>query len=204
MKDEINFLRIFYASLLYSVCVILIGYFVPELEPYAAIIAAIGAGVYAGYGSKMKAGAYNGLIAGIIGGLITGFIAMNIEKIAGIPISISFANFLQPIISTISLPTPLLSLAMLIVIGFFFGMIGGFFGSIKYMKPIFLFSVMFFMFILLGAVDNAAWNIQTPNWTWSDSFSHVFHNRTDIIVALVFAFIITILTYVLNLFKKDE
>ena len=38
-----DFTKIFYASVIYGVWVILIGYFVEDLAPYAAIIAALAA-----------------------------------------------------------------------------------------------------------------------------------------------------------------
>jgi hypothetical protein len=204
MEDRINFTKIIYAALIYSISVIIIGYFVPELEPYAAIIAALGAGVYAGYSSKTMTGTANGFLAGLIGGIVTGVASISVKSIAGIPISVSVASFLQPVISSITPSSQLFSATALVVIGLFFGTVGGFLGSIRFLRPLFLFSTMFLLFILLGAVDNAAWNLSTPGWTWMDSFSHVFHNEIDIAVAVVFAFVVTIITYVMNLFKKRE
>lgn len=204
MDQNIDFTKVAYAAVIYSIFVILIGFFVPELEPYAAIIAALSAGVYAGYGSKTVPGMANGFLAGIIGGVVTGVASVSMKSIAGIPISVSVASFLYPVLSSISPSTQLFSATALVVIGFFFGTFGGLLGSIRLLRPLFLFGTMFFLFILLGAVDNAAWNILTPNWTWVDSFEHVLHNEIDIAVALVFAFVVTILTYVMNLFKKRE
>ena len=204
MGEGISFTKIAYAAVIYSIAVILIGFFVPELEPYAAIIAVLGAGIYAGYGSRTMSGMANGFLAGLIGGLVTGVVSMSMSDIAGIPISISIAEFIRPAISSIA-PSPIfISATILVVIGLLFGTIGGFLGSIRFLKPLLLFSTMFLLFILLGAIDNAAWNILTPGWTWKDSFSHVFHNEIDIVVAVIFAFIVTILTYVMNLFKKRE
>jgi hypothetical protein len=201
MDNGLSFTKILYAAALYSVWVILIGYFVPELEPFAAIIAALGAGVYAGYGCSKTAGTANGFIAGLIGGLVTGFASLNISSIAGIPISVSIADFFVPAFSVFSSSPEVFSFTSLTIIGMLFGSIGGFFGSIRHLRPVFLFATMFLLFILLGAVDNAAWNLSTPSWTWNMSFSHVLTNQVDIIVAVVFAFIVTIVTYLLRLFK---
>jgi hypothetical protein len=201
MDDGMNFFKIAYAAVLYSVSVILIGFFVPELESYAAIIAALGAGVYAGYGCAKTAGTANGFVAGLIGGLITGAASLNMSSIAGIPLSVSVTDFIAPAFSAFSFSPEVFSFASLAIIGMLFGSIGGFFGSIRHLKPVFLFVTMFLLFILLGAVDNAAWNIATPGWTWNMSFSHVLTNQVDTVVAVVFAFIITIVTYLLRLFK---
>ena len=201
MDDRLSFTKILYAAALYSVWVILIGYFVPELESYAAIIAALGAGVYAGYGCSRNVGMANGFIAGLIGGLVTGFASLNISSIAGIPLSVSVADFIAPALSAFSFSPEVFSFASLTIIGMLFGSIGGFFGSIKHLKPVYLFATMFLLFILLGAVDNAAWNIQTPGWTWNMSFSHVLTNYVDVVVAVAFALIVTIVTYLLRLFK---
>ncbi|MFH0929539.1 MAG: hypothetical protein V1818_04280 [Candidatus Aenigmatarchaeota archaeon] len=204
MDQKLNSAKIVYGAALFSISVILIGYFVPELEPYAAIIAAFSVGVYAGYGSSLVYGMANGLIAGLAGGLATGLVSSSVKEVFGIPISISITEHLAPLISSITPSSYLFSATMLAVIGLLFGSVGGLLGTIRILKPGFLFAVMFFLFILLGAVDNAAWNIQTPNWTWTDSFSHVFHNEIDIIVAVIFAAFVTVLTYIMNLFKKDE
>ncbi|MBN2203364.1 MAG: hypothetical protein JW700_04235 [Candidatus Aenigmarchaeota archaeon] len=204
MQDRLDYAKIVYGSILYSVFVILMGYFVPELEPYAAIIAGLVFGVYAGYGSDMVHGMANGLLAGLVGGIVSGVVSSSVKEIFGIPISISITNYLSPIISSITPSSYLFSATALIVIGLVFGLVGGFLGTIRILKPIFLFGVMFFLFILLGAVDNAAWNLQTPNWTWTDSFEHVFHNEIDIAVAVIFAGFVTVLSYLMNLFKRDE
>lgn len=204
MGDSLNFTKIIYGAVLYSVLVILIGFFVTDLEPYAAIIAATAMGVYAGYRLDMINGIASGLLTGLIGGIIAGIVSSSTKEIAGIPISISITNYLAPVIESITPSSYLFSATVLIVIGLVFGAFGGFMGSIKFLRPVFLFATMFFLLILLGAVDNAAWNIQTPNWTWMDSFSHVFQNEIDIAVAVVFAVVITVLTYVMNIFKKDE
>lgn len=204
MKNNLEYAKIFYGAVLYSILVILIGYFVPELEPYAAIIAGLGVGVYAGYGSDAVHGMANGLLAGLLGGIASGIVSSSVKDVFGIPISVSITGYLSPLISSITPSSYLFSATILIVIGFLFGLVGGFLGTIRILKPVFLFALMFFLFILLGAVDNAAWNIQTPNWTWMDSFEHVFHNEIDIIVAVIFAGFVTFLTYAMNLFKKDE
>ncbi len=203
MDEKIDFTKIFYASIIYGFWVILMGYFVEELAPYTAIIAALGAGIYAGYKSKTTTGIAMGFLAGLIGGVLTGVVSLFVPNIAGIPISVSVASFLSLTISSISISSQFFSATALTVIGVFFGSIGGLLGSIKRLRAIFLFFTMFLLFILLGAVGNAAWNILKPGWTWDMSFSHVLTNEIDLFVAVVFALAVTILTYVMGLAKSD-
>lgn len=199
-----DFTKIFYASVIYGVWVILIGYFVEDLAPYAAIIAALAAGIYVGQKTSPITGMASGFLAGLIGGIATGFLSISVNNIAGVPISVSVTNYISPVITSIAPSASFFSFTALTVIGIFFGLIGGFLGSIRLLRPVFLFFSMFLIFIFLGAVDNAAWNILTPNWTWVDSFFHVLNNEVDIWVAVVFSFIVTILTYLMNLHKRDE
>jgi hypothetical protein len=199
-----DFTKIFYASVIYGIWVIFIGYFVEELVPYAAIIAALGAGIYVGQKTKPVIGMASGFLAGLIGGVATGFLSISVQNVAGIPISVSVANYISPVLTSIAPSASLFSLTALTVIGLFFGLVGGLLGSIRQLRPVFLFSAMFLIFILLGAVDNAAWNILTPNWTWNMSFSHVLTNEVDIWVAVVFSLVVTVLNYLMNLHKRDE
>ena len=203
-EEKISPYKIVIASVLYSMMVILIGYFLPEIEAYAAVIAALSAGVYAGYCFRSKAGMANGFLAGLIGGIATGVMSVSMKSIAGIPISISVAGVFQPIISSISPSPSLVSATALVVIGIFFGTLGGLVGSIRHLRPMFLLVTMFSLFIILGAIDNAAWNVNTPDWTWEMSFLHVLHNRLDIAVAAVFAVFVTIMTYVMDMFRRYE
>jgi hypothetical protein len=201
MSEKIGFRKIVYAAIMYMVWSILIGYFILDLAPYAAMLAALGAGIYAGYKNHPLIGMANGFLAGLIGGIVTGVISIYTPNIAGIPISVSVASFLTPIFSSISPSSYLFPTTALTVIGLFFGLIGGLIGSIKKLRGVFLFITMFLLFIILGAVDNAAWNILKPGWTWNMSFSHVLTNEIDLFVAVVFAFFVTILTYLMNLHK---
>jgi hypothetical protein len=200
MEEGLDYLKIIYSALIYSICSILIGYFILDLAPYAAILAALGAGIYAGHKSKAITGITHGLIAGIIGGIITGITSIYVKNIAGIPLSISVTNLIIPIISSVSPTSSLFSTTALVLIGLFFGAIGGLMGSIKKLRGVFLFLTLFLLFIIFGAVDNAAWNIMEPDWTWNISFSHVLTNPIDLFVAIMFAFIVTILAYVMSLF----
>jgi hypothetical protein len=204
MNEKMDFTKIFYAAIIYGFWVILIGYFVEELAPYAAIIAALGAGIYVGQKTKPITGMASGFIAGLIGGVATGILSISLPNVAGVPISVSVTNYISPVITSIAPSASLFSLTALTVIGLFFGLVGGLLGSLRQLRPVFLFFAMFLIFIFLGAIDNAAWNILTPNWTWEMSFSHVLTNEVDLWVAVVFSFIVTILTYLMNLHKGDK
>jgi hypothetical protein len=189
---------------LYGAWVILIGYFVEDLAPYAAIIAALAAGIYVGQKTHPLTGMASGFLAGLIGGVATGILSISVPNVAGVPISVSVTNYVSPVITSIAPSASLFSFTALTMIGLFFGLVGGLLGSIRQLRPVFLFFSMFLIFIFLGAVDNAAWNINTPNWTWVMSFSHVLTNEVDIWVALAFSLIVTVLTYLMNLHKRDE
>ncbi len=201
MEENINFFRIIVGAIIYIFWAFLIGYFVNELAPYAAMLAALGAGIYASHKSKVYSGTINGFFAGLIGGILGGIISSYIPTIGGIPLSVSVASFLIPVINSVSLTTSLFSLVTLSIVGLIFGTFGGFIGSIKKLRGFFLFATMFLLFIFYGAIDNMVWNWGKPGWTWNMSFSHVLTNQIDLFVAIVFAAIITILAYILNLFK---
>jgi len=199
MKGSLDFEKIIYAAILYGVCSILIGYFVLDLAPYAALLAALGAGIYVGRRNKPLTAIASGFVAGLIGGLATGILSIYVKNIAGIPLSVSVTNYLKPIIATVSPTSFLFPVVALTLIGLFFGAIGGLMGSIEKLRGVFLLFTIFLLFILLGAVDNAAWNILKPGWTWEMSFSHVLTNKLDLFVAAVFAVIVTVLAYTMNL-----
>lgn len=201
MEENVSYFRILTGALIYIFWAFLIGYFIADLMSYAAIIAAIGAGIYAGHKSKVYSGTINGIACGALGGIAGGIISMFIPSIAGIPLSVSIASFLIPVVETVSLTTSMLSVVSLTVVGLIFGGLGGMLGSIKHLRGMLLLVTMFLLFIFYGAVDNAAWNINKEGWTWNMSFSHVLTNRVDLLVAIAFAVVVTILSYTLDLFK---
>lgn len=201
MSVKIDFIKIFYGSIIYGTWSILLGFFVLDLAPYAAIISALGAGIYVGRKCNTVTAITSGLLTGLVGGILTGILSMNINNIAGIPLSITVANFLSPIVSSISPSSILFPTTALALIGLVFGGIGGLLGSIEKLRGIFLFLALFFLFIIYGAVDNAAWNLFKPGWTWNMSFSHVLTNQIDLFVAIVYSLGVTILIYIMNLFK---
>ena len=196
-----DLVKIVFASIIFMVWSVLIGFFVADLAPYSAIIAALAAGIYVGHKADTHKGMVSGFLAGLIGGIMGGFISIYIPNIGGVPISFSVASFLTPVIGFTGSLVPWLSFAPLALIGITFGTLGGAMGSVKKLRGIFLFLTMFLLFIILGAVDNAAWNILKPGWTWNMSFSHVLTNEIDLFVAAIFAFFVTILTYLMNLHK---
>jgi len=202
MSEKIDFFRITIGVAIYIFWSFLIGYFIADLTPYAAIIAAIAAGIYTGYKSDPFTGTINGVFTGAAGGIAGGFLSMYIPSIYGIPLSVPIANFLVPVIQTVSVATSIFSIISLFTVGIIFGGLGGFLGSIKKLRGVILLITLFLLFIFYGAVDNAAWNIEKPGWTWNMSFSHVLTNRIDLLVAVVFAIFVTILTYILGLFKE--
>jgi len=201
MNEGMSFKKIIYAAVIYGIWAILIGYFILDLAPYAAIVAALAAGIYAGHKTKPYTGMVNGFMAGLIGGIMIGIISIYVPNIAGVPISVSVTSFLAPLVSSVSPTSSLFSTTALTIIGLLFGAIGGLMGALKQLRGVFLFLTLFILFILFGAVDNAAWNILEPGWTWNMSFSHVLTNKIDLFVAVVFSIIVTILAYLMNLFK---
>jgi len=201
MEEKVSLFKIIVGATIYIFWAFLIGYFVADLATYAAIMAAFGAGIYAGHKSKSHTGTINGLLAGFIGGIVGGILSIYVPSIAGIPLSVSIASFMIPIVEVVSITTSIFSIMSLIIVGLIFGGLGGLLGSIKQLKGIFLFVILFLLFILYGAIDNAAWMWSKPGWTWNMSFSHVLTNEIDLYVAAIFAFVITILAYLLNLVK---
>jgi len=192
-----NLKKIIFASLIYIIWAILISYFVPLIATWAAIIAALAAGIYVGYGSKAYDGLVGGVIAGLIGGLTTGVVSIYIPSFYGIPTSVSVAGF-SPIIQLIETTVPFFSASVLAIIGLVFGGIGGLLGSNEKLKSVFLFSILFTLFILYGAIDNMVWNWGRIGWTWNMSISHVLTNRIDLFVAVIFAIFVTILYNILK------
>lgn len=192
-----NFKKIMIASILYIVWSVLIGFFLPMIATWATIMAAIAAGVYAGYKNKLHEGFTSGLLAGIIGGIVGGVLISYIPSFYGIPVKITNSEFLGPTLNLIEASFPWILNLDLVVTGMIFGGIGGFIGSREKLKFVFIFLTLFILYIFYGAIDNVAWNWGRYDWTWNMSVSHVLTNRIDLFIAVVFAAATTILAYVL-------
>jgi hypothetical protein len=190
-----KFMKIVFASAIFVIWSVLIGYFVPLLDGWATIMAALAAGIYVGY--KSDDGFHDGLMAGLLGGVVGGVIINMIPSFAGIPIRVSNSEFLSPVISLVETSFPWAPTLALIIIAIVFAGIGGIIGSEKKLGKVFLFMTLFLLFIFYGAIDNVAWNWGREDWTWNMSISHVLTNQIDIFVAVVFAAIITMLAVLL-------
>lgn len=189
--------KIIIGTLIYVAWSFLIGFFVPVLETWASIIAALAAGIYVGYKSKGGEGFNDGLLTGLIGGIIGGILMSYIPSFAGIPLKVSISELLSPALPFIQSSFPWVLNLDLVVTGFVFGGIGGFIGSKKKLKYVLIFLTLFVLYIFYGAIDNVAWNLTTPNWTWNMSVSSVLTNRVDLFIAVVFAAVTTILAFIL-------
>ncbi|MFH1229721.1 MAG: DUF5518 domain-containing protein [Candidatus Aenigmatarchaeota archaeon] len=192
-----NFKKIVLAALIFTVWSLLIGYFVPMLEGWATIMAALTAGIYAGYKTKGGEGFDNGLMAGFVGGVACGIIINTVSSFAGIPMKVATSEFLSPTIELVEGSFPWASTLALIIIGIIFAGMGGIIGSKQKLGKVFLFFVLFLLFIFYGAIDNVAWNWGREDWTWNMSVSHVLMNQIDIFVAVVFAAFTTLLAVIL-------
>jgi len=190
--------KIAYASIIYAIWSVLIGYLVPLIETWAAILAALVAGVYIGYGSKAFEGVSGGVIAGLIGGVVSGAIILRMPSFAGIPLRVS-TSYLTPALGLIETTAPWLSNVVLAATGIVFGGIGGLIGSRQKLGKVFLFLTLFVLFIFYGAIDNMVWNWGRTDWTWNMSISHVLTNRIDLFVAVVFAIFVTIMADILKI-----
>ena len=191
-----NFGKVFFGALIYMFWSVLIGYLVAPLVSWAIIIAALVAGVYAGLKISFRDAVKNGFVAGLVGGIVLGMISLYTPTVYGIPLSVSIAGFLSPlgisIVSWIAIP-------ILIVIGCFFGAIGGLLGSITHLRKVFLFLVLFTLFMFYLALDNVAWYLGRSTWEWS--ISHVLTHWVDISVSLTFAFVVVALADILKLYQ---
>ncbi|MEM5778756.1 MAG: DUF5518 domain-containing protein [Candidatus Aenigmatarchaeota archaeon] len=187
--------KVVFASLIYIFWSVLIGFFVPVLSTWSSILAALAAGIYAGY--KSKEGFFNGLLAGLIGGIIGGVLISFIPNFYGIPLRVSKSEILQPVLQLIEFSFPWVLNLDLIITGIIFGGIGGFIGSKEKLKFVFIFLTLFILYIFYGAIDNMVWNWGRSDWSWNMSISHVLTNRIDLFVAVVFAAFTTILAYIL-------
>ena len=192
-----NVSKIFIGMIIYIVWSVLIGFFVPLIETWASIIAALTAGIYVGYKSKGGGGFTDGLLAGLTGGIIGGVLMSYIPRFAGIPLKVSTSEFLSPALQFVQSSFPWVLNLDLVVTGFVFGGIGGFIGSREKLKYALIFLTLFVLYIFYGAIDNVAWNWTTPNWTWNMSVSSVLTNRIDLFIAVVFAAVTTILAFIL-------
>jgi hypothetical protein len=192
-----DFKKIAYAAVIYMVWSVLIGFFVPLLTTWAAILAALAAGIYAGHKSKSHEGFTSGLLAGLAGGILGGTLMIYMPSIAGVPLKVSTSEFLSPVVEFIDVNFPWVSNLDLIIVGTIFGGIGGFIGSKEKLGKVFLFLTLFILYIFYGAIDNVAWNWGRSDWTWNMSISHVLTNRIDLFIAAVFAVITTILALIL-------
>ncbi len=194
--------KILGGAIIYSVWSILIGFFVPMLAIYSTVIAALAAGIYVGYGNKildgLKYGALTGLIGGILCGISVNYFSTYIYDIVGIPAEVYIGSWFTSSIGTIIPSVPSSTIFYLPLAGLVFGGIGGVIGSIRLSRGILLFLTLFVLFILYGAIDNMAWNWGRPDWPWYMSFQHVLTNEIDIWVAVIFAFAVTILYYILE------
>jgi len=195
-------MKVIYGAVLYAIWSVLIGFFVPMLAIYSTIIAALAAGIYVGYGNKildgLKYGAITGLIGGIFCGLSVNHFSSYVYDLAGIQAEVYMNTWFTSSIGTFIPNLPNSILVYLALVGLIFGGLGGTIGSIKMSRGILLFLTLFILFILYGAVDNMAWNWGRPDWPWYMSFQHVLTNEIDLWVAVVFAFVVTILYYILE------
>jgi len=196
-----DFVKIVFASIIFMVLSVLIGFFIADLAPYSAIIAALAAGIYVGHKTNAHKGMVGGLLVGLIGGIMGGFISIYIPNIGGVPISFSIASFLTPVVGLTSSLVPWLSFTPLALIGIIFGTLGGAMGSIKKLRGIFLFFTLFVLFIFYAALDNVLWRWNQPGWTWNKAISIVLTHPIDIFVAIAFATFVTVLNY--TVIQKD-
>jgi hypothetical protein len=188
--------KIVIGALIYMFWSVLIGYLIVYLVSWAVIIAALVAGIYAGFKVKSHKGMVNGLMAGLIGGIALGIVALYTPTIYGIPLHVSIAGFLNPLVDVVSI-MPWISIPAMAVIGAVFGTIGGLLGSITQLRKIFMFLTLFTLFMFYLAIDNLAWYWgSTP---WQLSISHVLTHWVDITVSLGFAFFVVVMTHVLKI-----
>ena len=195
-NGKISFEKIIYAATIFMIWSVLIGYFVTYLIPWAVIIAALAAGIYVGFRNVKHIGITSGFIAGLLGGTFLGIVSIYTPTIAGIPLSVSIASFLIPIIIIVTTAVPWFVIPSLAIVGSIFGAIGGLIGSIGKLKNAFLFFILFTLFLFYAALDNLAWWWGRAEWNWT--ISVVLTHWIDISIALVFAFSITVLYNILK------
>jgi hypothetical protein len=190
--------KVIVGALIYMFWSVLIGYLIVYLVSWAIIIAALVAGIYAGFKTKTSKGVINGLMAGLVGGITLGVVSIYMPTIYGVPLHVSIAGFLNPLVEMSSL-IPWLNVPALAVIGVVFGTIGGLIGSISKLRKIFLFLTLFTLFMFYLALDNVAWWWGRATWDWSISL--VLTHWVDITVSLGFSLFVVILAHVLKIYQ---
>jgi hypothetical protein len=193
-----KFKKIVFASLLYAIWAVLIGYLIPPLAIWASVISAIVAGIYVGRKNNISSAVVSGALAGLIGGIIYSIVTVYTTSIYGIPLDVSIAAWLTPFLSLVKIPYQYFTIPTLSLIGLLFGSIGGFFGSITKLKKIFLFLSLFTLFVFYAALDNVAWWWGRADVRWS--MSVVLTHWIDVSIAFVFAFLVTILAHYLKIY----
>ncbi len=191
-------LKVILGAIIFVTWFALVAYFLPIIASLSALIAALVTGVYVGRGKKTHDAINKGAMAGLMGGVLNGILGIYVNSVAGIPLTVPTIEFILPyVVSTTLLYSPL----ALAIIGVVYGAIGGFLGSIKHLKFVFLFFTLIGLFLLYGAIDNVVWNWGTPGWTWNMSVTHVLTNNIDISVAIGFALFITVAAYFFRIVK---
>lgn len=193
-----DFGKIVVGAVIYIVWSVLIGYFIVYLISWAVVIAALVAGIYAGFKTKPHKAITNGFMAGLIGGIALGTVSLYTPTLYGIPLSVSIAGFLTPLISMVSTTMSWIAIPTLAIVGSVFGTIGGLLGSVTKLRKIFLFLTLFTLFLFYLALDNVAWWWGRASWDWSISL--VLTHWVDIVVSLAFALFITILAHALKIY----
>jgi hypothetical protein len=193
-----NFKKIVSAALIYVVWSVLIGYLIPMIAIWASVIAAIAAGIYVGRKNSFLDALTSGCLAGLLGGTIHSIITIYTTSIAGIPLEVSAAAWLIPLLNSFKIPYQYFAIPALSLTGLLFGSLGGFIGSIAKLKKIFLFLALFTLFVFYAALDNAAWWWGRADVRWS--MSVVLTHWIDVSVAFVFAFFVIILAHFLKLY----
>ncbi len=191
--------KVVMGALIYMIWSVLIGYFIVYLISWAVVIAALVAGIYAGFKTKTHKAVTNGLVAGLVGGITLGFVSLYTPTLYGIPLSVSIAGFLTPLISIVSEKISWIAIPTLAIVGSLFGAIGGLLGSITQLRKIFLFLTLFTLFLFYLALDNVVWWWGRSSWDWSISL--VLTHWVDIVVSLAFSFFVVILAHVLKIYQ---
>jgi hypothetical protein len=195
---SMKFKKIIFASLIYAIWSVLIGYLVPPLAIWASVIAAVVAGIYVGRKNSVSNAILSGALAGLIGGIVYSFVTVYTTSLYGIPLDVPTAGWLTPLLEPFKSYYAYFAIPTLSLIGLFFGSIGGLFGSIAKLRKIFLFLTLFTLFIFYAALDNVAWWWGRADVKWS--MSVVLTHWIDIYMAFAFALFVTVLAYCLKIY----